>query len=133
MRQIGLVPKRRTSGDVLDQTNRRRLVPRLSKGGTRQSRMAVVLWRVGTVATLLSVLLACFLTHEANGVISGPKFPRNNGVIEPQVMEIKPEDGTWLPSRVRGRGTNAAEYADFKESLGRSVGGRGWGRIVHSL
>ncbi len=87
--------------------------------------MAVVLWRV---ATLFSVLLACCLFREANGVISGPMFPRNNGVIEPQVMEIKPEDGSWLPSgRVRERGKDAAKdaanNAHFRESLGRSVGG----------
>ncbi len=86
--------------------------------------MAVVLW---CVATLFSVLLACCLFREANGVISGPMFPRNNGVIKPQVMEIKPEDGSWLPSRVRESGKDAAKdaanYAHFRESLGRSVGG----------
>ncbi len=56
--------------------------------------MAVFPW---CGAAAFSVLLVSCVVHEATGVISGPLFPRSNGVIEPKVMEVQGEDGSWLP------------------------------------
>ena len=39
-------------------------------------------------ASLFVLLLAVSVVREAGGVISGPLFPRNKGLIEPMVLEI---------------------------------------------
>ena len=39
-----------------------------------------------------TLLLALNLLHEARAVISGPKFPRDNGLIEPVVFELSEEE-----------------------------------------
>ncbi len=82
--------------------------------------MAVFPW---CGAAAFSVLLVSCVVHEATAVISGPLFPRSNGVIEPKVMEVQGEDGSWLPRKVERR--SSGEYAAFRESLVRLAVTRG--------
>ena len=41
----------------------------------------------------LALLLVVSVVREAGGVISGPQFPRNKGLIEPTVLEIPESEG----------------------------------------
>lgn len=54
-------------------------------------------------------LLLLLLARDANGVISGPKFSREKGLLEPRVMEIPEEEvvareGPQLVAARSGRG-----------------------------